>query len=117
MPNTDFFISPAYCVPPIRISFSEKFTAITVSVREPCFAGSARKLGRSMIVYSVAKDASSSAVGRQSSVRMNWLCQANSVMTCTPTRYSGCEPPNSCWRYTRSRDARWAKKSALSAAK
>mgnify|MGYP006193994509 CR=1 FL=1 len=49
--------------------------------------------------------ASSAAVGRQRSVRMNWLCQANSVTTCTATRCSGCEPPNSCWRNSRGRAA------------
>ena len=42
-PNTDFFISPAYLVPPIRISLSVKFTAITVSLRQPWRAGSARE--------------------------------------------------------------------------
>ena len=89
-PNTPFFISPAYSVPPIRISFSVKLTAITVSLRLPWRAGSALKLGRLMIVYSGAKPASSSAVGRTSSVRMNRLCHANSLMTRTLTRYSGC---------------------------
>ena len=52
MPNTDFFISPAYAVPPIRISFLVKLTATTVSLRVPWRSGSARKLGRSMIVNS-----------------------------------------------------------------
>ncbi len=37
--------------------------------------------------------ASACASGRTSRVRMNRLCQANSLMTRTLTRYSGCDPP------------------------
>ena len=50
-------------MPPIRISFFEKLTATTVSLRQPCRSGSARKLGRSMIVYSGSKPGSSVASG------------------------------------------------------
>jgi len=92
-PNTLFFISPAYMVPPIRISFSVKLTAITVSVRVPWRSGLARKLGRSMMVYSGTKLASASASGRTSIVRMNRLCHASSLITRTLTRCSGCDPP------------------------
>ena len=40
-----------------------KLTAMTVSLRVPCRAGSARKLGRSMMVYSGAKPSSSRGLG------------------------------------------------------
>ena len=46
MPNTPFFISPAYSVPPIRISFSVKLTAITVSLRQPWRAGIGLEAGQ-----------------------------------------------------------------------
>ena len=56
-------------------------TAITVSVRLPWRAGSARKDGRSMIVSSGTKLSSSAGSGRISRLRMNSECQANSVTT------------------------------------
>ena len=45
-----FFISPAYSVEPTITSFSLRFMAMTVSLRVPMVAGSARRLGRSRMV-------------------------------------------------------------------
>ncbi len=56
-----------------------KFTAMMVSERTPCRAGSALKFGRSMMVISGMKPSSSARSGRRSMVRMNKECQANSV--------------------------------------
>ena len=70
-----------------------------------------------MIVYSGSKPASSSFEGRTSSVRMNRLCQASSLMTRTLTRCSGCEPPKRSATYSLSLPASAARKSSFNAAK
>ena len=65
------------------------------------------------MVNSGKKSASAAASGRTSSVRMNSECHANSVMTRTLTRYSGCEPPNRSWTNSVSLAASAVAKSAL----
>ncbi len=50
MPKAPFFISPAYSVPAMRISWRLRWTRMTVSLRVPSRAGSALKLGASTMV-------------------------------------------------------------------
>ena len=51
-PKMDFFISPAYSVPPISTSFLLKFTNTKTSELVPSRSGSARKLGALTMVNS-----------------------------------------------------------------
>ncbi len=52
IPKIDFFISPAYSVPPIKIIFFSSDTMMNVSEAVPSTAGSALKLGAEMTVKS-----------------------------------------------------------------
>ena len=70
-----------------------------------------------MIVYSGTKPANSCCVGRTSKVRIKRLCQANSLITRTLTRCSGCDPPNRSATYNLSLPPRAAIKSSFNAAK
>ena len=81
MPKIDFFISPAYCVPPMSTIFLVKFTMTKTSELVPSRLGSARKPGALTMVNSGLWLFSSSAVGRMKSWRTNRLCQAYSLMT------------------------------------
>jgi hypothetical protein len=66
-------------------SFFAKFSAIMTSELLPCRAGSALKLGESMIVNwgSAFAAATGSSMNR---LRQNRLCQANSLITLTGKR-------------------------------
>src|SRR3546814_13013506 len=50
--------------------------------------------------------------GRTSMVRTKLECQASSVTTRTPTRCSGCDPPNRSCTNTSSRVAMWWRKTS-----
>ena len=50
IPKAPFFISPAYFVPAMMISWRERWTMIAVSLRVPSRWGSAKNEGASMIV-------------------------------------------------------------------
>ena len=77
--NADFLISPAYVVPTMMISIRLRWTRIAVPVRVPSVAGSASKLGTSMIVKLGANAARSSRGGRRNRLRAKMLAQAVSV--------------------------------------
>ena len=80
MPKIDFFISPAYCVPPISTILRVKLTMTKTSELVPSRLGSARKPGALTMVNSGLCAFSSSAVGRMKSCRTKRLCQAYSLM-------------------------------------
>ena len=67
----DFFISPAYRVPPISTSFLPKLMTMNVLVRVPCRAGSAWKSGACRTVKSGRKCASSAGSARMNMFRTN----------------------------------------------
>ena len=77
--NADFLISPAYFVPTMMISIRLRWTRIAVPVRVPSVAGSASKLGTSMIVKLGSNVARSSRGGRRNRLRAKMLAQAVSV--------------------------------------
>ena len=77
--NADFLISPAYIVPTMMISIRWRWTRIAVPVRVPSVAGSASKLGTSMIVKLGANAARSSRGGRRNRLRAKMLAHAVSV--------------------------------------
>ena len=77
--NADFLISPAYIVPTMMISIRLRWSRIAVPVRVPSVAGSASKLGTSMIVKLGTKVARSSRGGRRNRLRAKMLAQAVSV--------------------------------------
>ena len=62
-PKIDFFISPAYCVPPMMTSLRVKFTMTKTSELVPSRLGSARKPGALTMVNSGLWFFNSSAVG------------------------------------------------------
>ncbi|OYV62147.1 MAG: 30S ribosomal protein S3 [Acidocella sp. 21-58-7] len=65
--NADFLISPAYCVPPIRISLVERFMTTKLPWRVLWTAGSALKLGAEGIKIHV-----SGRLGGAEIARMEW---------------------------------------------
>ena len=89
----DFFISPAYSVPPTRTSFLSKLRIMNVSDSVPSVAGSALKLGMSMTVncgsWAACFAASFSGMNM---LRTNMLCHAISVTIRTGSRYAGSAP-------------------------
>ena len=77
--KTDFLISPAYAVPPIRMRRSDMFTAITVSEFVPWRDGLAREPG----AETMRNPAAASNAARRSRFVANRRCQASSVITRT----------------------------------
>ena len=82
----DFFISPAYRVPPISTSFLPKWSTMKVPLRVPCRAGSAWKSGAWSTVNPGRKCASSAGTARMNMLRTNSACHAFGVMNRTGTR-------------------------------
>jgi hypothetical protein len=93
-PNTDFFISPPYC------GAADQDQLLGEVDRDHRFRAAAVALGIGLEARQVddrvfgREVRPARAFGRTSIVRMNRLCQANSLTTRTLTRCSGCEPPN-----------------------
>ena len=77
----DFLISPAYSVPPIKITRFLKETRINVSELVPSISGSALKVGADTTVNSGLCVLSSSSVGEINNWRANRLCHAYSLIT------------------------------------
>ena len=78
--NTDFFISPAYWVPPISTVLVTMLRAMTASPLVPSVAGSNWSFPKSITCQSGSNVSSSTAVGRIKSAikpfvigRKNWL--------------------------------------------
>ena len=90
--NADFLISPAYFVPTMMISIRRRWSRIAVPVRVPSVAGSASKLGTSMIVKFGTKPGRSSRGGRRNRLRAKMLAQAVSVTTRRLRRCASCAP-------------------------
>ena len=65
MLKIDFFISPAYEVPPIRTVLRVKFSRMKTSELVPSRLGSALNSGAAITVNSGRCDLNSSAVGRR----------------------------------------------------
>src|SRR5256885_17087891 len=65
MVKTDFFSSPAYRVPPIRIVRCAKWTTMNVPDWVPCSAGSACSSGACSTVQAGADDVTSEGEGRR----------------------------------------------------
>src|SRR5690625_481947 len=86
MEKTDFLISPAYSVPPIRTIFCLKDTSTNASEFVPSFSGLALNDGADIIVNSGSCVFSSSADGRTNNCFANKLCQAYSLITCIGKR-------------------------------
>ena len=82
----DFFISPAYRVPPISTSFLPKWMTMKVPVRVPCRAGSAWKSGACSTVKPGRNCASSAGMARMNMFRTKSACQAFGVTNRTGTR-------------------------------
>ena len=82
----DFFISPAYRVPPISTSFLAKLRTMNVPVRVPCRVGSAWKSGACSTVKPGRNWASSAGTARMNMLRTNRACHALGVMNRTGTR-------------------------------
>ena len=86
----DFFISPAYRVPPISTSFLPKLITMNVPLRVPCRAGIRLEVGRvehrepGTEVRQLAP-----AAARMNMLRTNSACQAFGVMNRTGTRIRG----------------------------
>ena len=74
-PNIDFFISPAYSVPPMRTIFLVKSIRIKISVLVPSISGSATKSLIHKIVNSGSCFSSSSFDGLMNKLLANMLCQ------------------------------------------
>ena len=74
--NIDFFSSPAYRVPPMRIMRSARFSTMNVLVRVPCFAGSAWNSGACSTVKFGAKSFSAESSGRTNMLRTKAMCHA-----------------------------------------
>ncbi len=107
--NTDFFSSPAYCVPPIRQSFRAKSSAMNEPVRVPSIAGFASKDGAQRIVSSgTCRRYASRLPGFRNMLRANRLCHAYSVTTRTGSRYSACAQ---AWTSCTNRSRSWRKPS------
>ena len=81
----DFFVSPAYCVPPMMISLRAKLRMTKVPLRVPSRLGSASKRAALMTVNSGAKFGSGWS-GTRKRWRAKRLCQASSVTTRTGSR-------------------------------
>ena len=64
MPNIDFFISPAYSVPPIKTIFLVKSIRIKTSVLVPSVSGSAKKSLMHKIVNSGSCFSNSSVISQ-----------------------------------------------------
>ena len=78
--NIAFFISPAYSVPPMMISFRPKCTATNTSLRVASISGTAWKPGASTRVKSGTSSASlAGSRSWMNMLRTNRLCQARSV--------------------------------------
>ena len=92
MPNIDFFISPAYSVPPIKTIFLVKSIRIKTSVLVPSVSGSAKKSLMHKIVNSGSCFSNSSVVGRINKLLENILCQTWSLITRIGKRVSGSAP-------------------------
>ena len=92
--NTDFLVSPAYCVPAIRIIFLSKLTIIPVSLFVPCCLGSIFKFGKFTIVYSLENFLISLFFGLINKCLANKPCQAYSVITETPKLLALSAPPS-----------------------
>ena len=88
----DFLISPAYWVPPIRISWSVRCRITKFPARVPSEAGSAAKLGAWSTRASGRCAWSSSSVGSMKRVRAKRACQALSVTTRSGSRWAGSAP-------------------------
>ena len=73
--NIDFFISPAYSVPPIKTIFRVKSIKIKTSLLVPSISGSAKKSLIHKIVNSGSCFSNSSVVGRINKLLENILCQ------------------------------------------
>jgi len=79
IPKAPFFISPAYSVPAMMISWRDRWTRMTVSLCVPSRRGSAWNDGASMIVKLGTKSSSCSAVGWMNRLSQKMLAQAVSV--------------------------------------
>ena len=84
--NIDFFISPAYRVPPIRTTFLPKLMTTKVPVRVPCRSGSAWKSGAWSTVNPGRNWASSAGTARMNMLRTKSACHAFGVMNLTGRR-------------------------------
>ena len=89
----DFFISPPYSVPPIKMIFFSNETKTKTSDFVPSTSGSALNVGAETIVNSgsIAR-ASSFVSGRINIVFANMLCQLNSLTTCSLSCVCGSAP-------------------------
>ena len=94
MENIDFFISPAYSVPPIKMTRFSKETMINVSECVPSVSGSALKCGAERMVKGCACGSLSSVSGLINSWRANKLCHANSFTTVIGSLYFSSAPAN-----------------------
>ena len=99
--KTDFLISPAYDVPPIRTSRSSNDSRMKASLRVPSISGIAWKRGALMTVNAGMCSARSpgSWICRNM-LRANSECQASSVITRTGRRYLGSAPAWQSWMKT-----------------
>ena len=93
-PNIDFFISPAYSVPPIKTIFRVKSIRIKTSVLVPSISGSALKSLIQRMVNSGSWFVSSSLVGRINKLLENMFCHTRSLITLMGKRVSGSAPTN-----------------------
>ena len=92
--NTDFFNSPAYRVPPIRIVCFPKLTTMNVPERVPCTAGSASSSGACSTSQDGMKEPRSAGVGRRNMLETNSACQALGVTKRMAMRWFGSAPAN-----------------------
>ncbi len=90
--KADFFISPPYSVPLIKISFFWKSTRIEVGPLVPSSSFEVWKPGRSTMTYGSVLPVNSPGFAGSSMVRMKRLCQAYCVITRMGSRCSGCVP-------------------------
>ena len=74
--NIDFFNSPAYRVPAMRIMRLARLSTIAVLVRVPCLAGSASNSGACSTVKFGSNVGSSVASGRMNMLRTKAICHA-----------------------------------------
>jgi hypothetical protein len=89
----DFFISPAYEVPPMRMSFLAKLRMTKAAELVPSDSGMAWKAGAKTTVYSgacLARRSGSSS--RMNMLRANIACQARSVTIRSGILYCGSAP-------------------------
>src|SRR5436190_24399258 len=92
MVKTDFFSSPAYRVPPIRIVRCAKWMTMNVPDWVPCSAGSACISGACSTVQDGAKVARPDGGGRRNALYTNRAHHAIGVTKRMPKRGVGTAP-------------------------